>query len=301
MSNTAASSLITTAANFANIDTSSTSKPGLQSTTLLTILDQADREARRVFRRSGGEPPLTVMGETGFRIIANTTVSAASVDTSIGATTLLVSDSSSFYSSGAIAVLRRTMPDFVTYTGNSANTFTGIPSSGTASLTVQHQDGDIVLQLYPMPADFQTFRSQDYNIEGVRVNGLPYTYTTNFPLGLHYSLFDTGITKYLYLPFGASGDCMVSYNKTAGGITLTTDQVSLIPDYDFFYVGRLFAHMLRTLAGGETNASAAADKKADAILKESQQEQRIHKIAKTRMIQGRRNSDYIFFVSQIRQ
>jgi len=66
-----------------------------------------------------------------------------SVATTVGGTSITVDDTSSFSSSGTLSVGTDTG---VTYTAKTSTTFTGIPASGTGSITAVHAIDAIVLQ-----------------------------------------------------------------------------------------------------------------------------------------------------------
>lgn len=80
-------------------------------------------------------------------------------DVAIGATSISVGDTSSYQSSGTLWV----EGEKVTYAGLTPTTFTGIPATGTGSITVAHNSGARIGQLYALPSDYATATRLTYN------------------------------------------------------------------------------------------------------------------------------------------
>lgn len=81
------------------------------------------------------------------------------VDVTAGDTTITVADTSSYAASGTLWV----EGEKVTYSGLTATEFTGIPATGTGSITVDHNSGARIGQLYALPTDYATATRLTYN------------------------------------------------------------------------------------------------------------------------------------------
>lgn len=267
-----ASTILDLASSILKIDRSSTSVPGVQEQTLLQVLNLANLEWLRSFRRGGGEPPGTSQAETGYTLIPSTALAA---DITTSSLSIPVDDSSDAPSSGAFAIYDDG-PDIGEYAGNSANTLTGATGLG-----YDHEDGDEVSFLYALPGNFSDFRSSASAPDGVLINGLPYTFTTGEPGSFQFSLYDNGTTRYLWFPRGLTGDVTVAYNKAGTTVDGATDTLSAPADYDLFYVYRLVAHGYRAM-GADPSRAAEADSMADRVLREAHLEKNTGKRIRTR-------------------
>lgn len=284
-----ASTILNLAWNTLRVNGSSTDVPGLQETTMLAVLNQANAEWKRTFRRSG-EPPKLFAKETAFDIKAPTTLAS---DQASGATTAVLTSASDFDTAGAYVVYDDGMPDVQENTGKSSNTLSGVTGSDWA-----HESGDQVIKLYALPSNFHSLRSTANFKDGVEVNNTPYNYVPDDPKGGEFSIYDNG-TKYLWFPRGLSGSCRVFYNKTSTTIDGTNDTVDVPEEYEWFLVYRLVAHGHR--ARGDMGLDIPFDQLADKILREAQVEKNATKIARTRPINPHRSlthDDYYRLVTR---
>lgn len=233
---------------------------------MLSMLNQANMEWQRTFKRAGGEPPDLLKRETGYSIISGTTLSAAAATTDV---TLSLTDSSTFPSSGAVVCYHQNMPDIIEYTGNSANTLTGVTGIDFAKVS-----GDAVYKLYVLPTTFHSIRSENQG-DGVFVDDVPFTYVADDPIGTQYSIFNNGTYKYLWFPESLTGDCRVTYNKNSTTIDDTSDSVDVPQEHELFLVYRLCQHgfMLR----GFPDKALYYERLANEILMQAQRERNIRK------------------------
>ena len=280
MANSAASTLLNYARGILRVDGSSTSNPALQDTIFLAQLNHANAEWQRTFRRSGGAPPTFLERETGIDLIASTTLTAAQTTAS---TTAVLTSASSFASSGAIAVYDDGMPDIEEYTSNAVLTLSGVTGVNWA-----HESGDQVSSLYVLPSNFGSFRAQEGFGDGMKIGNTPYTFTSGVPEGARFSIYDNGTTKYLWTPLGLTGSVLIAYNKVSNTIDETTDTVDVPVEYEWFLVYRLVEFGLRS-RGDDANLIAEAKQMGNTILRESQVEKNITKIAHTRPISRNRS------------
>ena len=259
-----ASSLIESASALLKIDQSKTSIPGVQNAEMLKVLNLANLEVIRSYTRSGGEPPTTLMSETGVTLIASTLLNGA---TAIAATSIIVDSASAAPSSGAFAV----NAEIAEYTGTTATTLTGVTGLGLA-----HVDDSEVSFLYALPSNFHSLRTTSTARDGVLVGRTAYNFTTGEPFGGYFSLYDNGTTKYLWFPKGLTGKVLVYYNKNGTTIDEGTDSPSWETAYDNFGIYRLVAHGIRALGLGFNEASNA-DAMADKVLREIHIEKNVGK------------------------
>lgn len=246
--------------------------PGLQTEMMLNVLNKGNMEWLRTFRR-GGEPPIARRAETGYGLIAATALASDQATTDV---TAVLDDSTSFSASGAIVVVNNEMSDIQEYTSNAANTL-----SGVTGIDFAHSDGERVVQLYPLPANFHSFRTNEKARFGILVNGVPYDFSSAVPEGLRFSVYDNGTTKYLWFPVGLTGDCTVVYNKSTTTIDDTTDIVDVPPEYEDFLVHRLAEHG-RRVRGDNVDRIQDERNRADLILREAMRERNFGKGVRTR-------------------
>lgn len=207
--------------------------PAIGDSFLLTAISDANIEWLRAFRKGGGNAPIEVQRETGYDLIANTTLDGA---ISSGASTLTLTDSSLFPSSGRIVIWEDDMPDIVDYSANAANVLTVDTTKNGVSF--DHSDGAEVQLLYALPSNFKNFRRADGYGDGVQINGVPLWNKEGEPDSRHFSLLTDGTTKYLWLNNNSSGNASVWYDKTSTTIDSTDDTVDVPDDYQFFLAWR---------------------------------------------------------------
>ena len=229
-----ASTILDLAQNQLSFSRSDIGIPGLEETQLLAVLNQAVIEYYHAFRKGGGEPPINFQKETGFDLTADTDTDAI-VTTST--TSFAVADSSNFPTSGVLAIWEDEYPDYVAFTGNAANTFTGVSGIGKTIPA-----GSTVSRLYALPSDFSDLRSMRNTPYGVAVEGVPYTPTSDVPTGNRFHIYDNGTTKYLHFPRGLVGDCFVRYNAKPTTIDDVSDTVDLPEKDEWFAVWRIVQH-----------------------------------------------------------
>lgn len=277
--------MLTQAFNILGVDSSTISQPGLQSTQMLAMLNDANMEWSRTFKRSGGEPPVVLERETGFDLVADTALAEA---VTTDETAWDIDDDDDLDAAGAVVIWDDDMADIVEYTSVAANILSGVSGAGFA-----HEDGDGVQKLYALPSNFASFRSQSGFGDGVQVNGVAYWYTTGTPSGNTFTYYDNGTTKYLWLPRGVTGSAAVSYNKATTTIDDTADTVDVPPEYQFFLVYRLVEHGWRVL--GDLNAALEAQQKANTILLEAQKERNVRKAVQVRPLTRRRGETWDYY------
>lgn len=228
-----ASQIITYARNLLTTDGSSTSHPALQDPTMLAFLSDANLEWARAFRRGGGTQPLVFLREGGFDLVGDT---ALAEDVTTAETDWDLDDASSLDSSGALVIWDGNMPDIVSYTSKASNTLSGVSGAGFA-----HEDGDGVQKLYKLTGltSFARLRRAEAYGDGVQVNGVPHFFMEGPPDPQHFSIYDDGTDKWLWLPRGSTGSCSVLYEKASTTIDETTDTVDVPPEFDFFLIWRL--------------------------------------------------------------
>lgn len=110
-------------------------------------------------------------------LVANDTTLVS--DTASGATSLILTDSSTMQTAGKALLLS----EIITYTGNTANTLTGVTGMSTAQVA-----GALVRQLYPLATVASTI--QEEQIQYLDINGLPQQFLT----------YDNLITQINFVP-----------------------------------------------------------------------------------------------------
>lgn len=240
--------------------------PVIQDAFMLKALSDANLEWLRSFKRGSGTRPTVFLRETGFDLVADTTLSADQATTDVTASLTSAAD---FDSSGAYCVWDSNMPDVQFNTGKSTNTLTGVTNIGFA-----HESGDPVQKLYKLPSDFKAFRAAENYGDGVRVNGYPYGFMDGPPDDGYFSSYDDGTNKYLWLPRGLSGSASVLYEKTSTSISTLDDTVDVPEDYQFFLVWRLVQFAL--FGRGDDDATfQRAKAEATKVLREALAERNI--------------------------
>lgn len=234
-----AATIITYIEGITKIDTQSIGIAGLEETMMLAVIDKANREYYNKFILGGGEPRSDRTAETGGTIISGTQLAEAVTSAT---TDFDVDASSSFTSSGALAIWDNEEPDFIEFTGNAANNFTGVTGIG-----YNHAIGDVVTQLYALPSNFDSFRSAADSPDGVKMDGVPYRFTTGTPVGNQFAIYDNGTTKYLVFPRNLTGEYSIKYNKGATAISTTSTSLDVPVDDEDFVIYRGVEHVYRVL------------------------------------------------------
>jgi hypothetical protein len=206
-------------------DRSTVGVPGLESTQLLSVLNEAVKEYFASFEKAG-EPPTLLKKEYGYTLIEDTALDG---DLASGAVSTVCEDTSELGSSGAIAIWDNNRPDYVEFSANNLTT-----TLTTTQVSFAHEDGDIVSLLYALPATFDSFRSEEGFEDGVSVDGDPYFFTSGNPEGWKFALYDNGTTKYLHFPQGLTGDVFVRYNGIPTVVDGESDTID-IPTKDEAY------------------------------------------------------------------
>lgn len=209
-----------------DFDRTSVGVPGLESTNLLAVLNDAVLAYHSSFEKSG-EPSSILREETGYTLVSDTALNGS---LSSGATSIVGDSFASFGSSGAVAVWDNNRPDYCEFTSNNLTT----TLSGVTGVSFAHEDDDIVSLLYALPSNFKTFRSEEAYEDGVSVDGRPFFFTSGDPSGNRFGIYDNGTTKYLHFPRGLTGDVFVRYNAAPTTTAAETDTVD-IPDVDSWY------------------------------------------------------------------
>ncbi len=214
-----------------DFDRTSVGIPGLESGNLLTVLNAAVKEYFSSFEKTG-EPSSVLRKETGYTLITDTHLNGTLAS---GATSIVIDDSSSFGSSGAIAVWDNNRPDYCEFGSNNLTT----TLSTVTGVSFAHEDDDTVSLLYALPSNFDGFRSEEGFEDGVSVDGTPYFFTSSDPYGLRFAIYDNGTTKYLHFPRGLSGEVFVRYNAAPTVVDAESDTVDIPTkdeDYALWYV-----------------------------------------------------------------
>lgn len=260
---------------------------------MLAILNDANAEWIRTFKRGSGEPPVFMKKETGFDLIADTTLSAAQA---ASASTTSLTDSSDFAASGAIAVWDDNTSDIEEYTSNAANVLSGVTGADFA-----HESGDTVQALYALPSNFGTFRSTEDAPDGVITDsGIPLYFTSGEPRNYRYAIYDNGTTKYIQPPKGlTSGALRVYYNKKSTVLDETTDTVDVPSDYQFFLVYRLVEHG-RRVRGENADKVQESRMMANELLLQAQKEKNVGKMFRTRPIGRMKNPEASIYRTNFR-
>lgn len=208
-----------------DFDRTSVGIPGLESTNLLTVINSAVKEYFSSFEKSG-EPPALLKKEKGYSLVANTNLNGA---LAIGATSIVGDSFASFGASGAVAIEERDYAEF------GSNNLTTTLSSVTG-VSLVHADDSPISLLYALPADFDSFRSEEGYEDAVSVNEDPYFFTSGTPTGNRYAIYNNGTTQYLNFPLGLTGKAFVRYNGTPTVIDGEGDSIDIpTKDEDFAY------------------------------------------------------------------
>lgn len=237
----------------------STRIPGLDtSVALVRVVDRENRNfmlAPDKFNQPGWD---FAIDEWGYTIQSSTTTTGAltSASTTIPVTSLTifaasVVDSSVFTTAGGAAVIYKSnVPDTVLYGGASASSGAGNLTTAT-KISFSHASGDAIYALYQMPTNFRRPRAEKYRGDGVSLDTIPYYYGgTGEPIGSRVSLFYDAATSrsYVWLPRDVSGEMLVRYDKAPTSITLNTQTVDVIVDYEEYLIQKVAAHVLRILS-----------------------------------------------------
>jgi hypothetical protein len=256
--------------------------PAIGDEFMLKALSDANMEWARAFRRGGGTQPIVFMREGGFSIASDTQVNEASGILTTD-TEFTVDSSTSFDSSGVVAVWTDGMADLIPYTGNSSNTFTGVTQIGFA-----HDDNDTVQKLYKLTGltSFGRLRASEEYGDGVQVDGTPYYFREATPDRQYFTIYDDGTDKWLWLPKGLTGTIAVLYEKASATINDLADTVDVPTEFDFFLIWRLvqFGTFGRQ-DSLENHALAKAE--ANKVLNEALSDRNIGKGVQARRIQRR--------------
>ncbi len=209
-----------------DFDRTSVGVPGLESTNLLAVLNNAVLEYHSSFEKSG-EPSSILQKETGYTLVTDTALAA---DVASAAVAFIVDDSSELGASGALVIWDNDIADYLEFTANDLSTaITGVTGIGFA-----HEEDDVVSLLYALPSTFMSFRSTEGYEDGVAVDGVPFFFTSGLPSGNTFAIYDNGTTKYLHFPRGLEGDVSVRYNAAPTTVDGEGDNVD-IPTVDEWY------------------------------------------------------------------
>lgn len=190
--------------------------------------------------QQGGEDQVASLRETGFDLVADTTLDEASGITSSD-TEFTVDDNSSDYatSSGAGILWDDDMPDFITYTTYTSGTKT---FSGVSGIAFDHEDEDTFQYIYKLPTNFGSFRESANWGDGVQVDGIPYRFINGVPPPSHFSLYDDGTNKFLVLPRGLTGSASVLFNASYNTIDGLDDTVGVPERWKFYLIWHCVAY-----------------------------------------------------------
>lgn len=266
---------------------SGTDVPVAQDAFLYEAINDGQNKWLDAFQQ-GGEDQVSSQRETGFDLIADTTLDEASGITSSD-TEFTVTDDSSDYaaSSGALLIWDDNMPDFVNYTTYTSGTKT---FSGVTGIAFDHEDDDAVQNLYKLPTNFGSFRESANWGDGVLVNGIPHKYVNGIPPPAYFSLYDDGTNKFLVLPRGLTGSASVLFNAAYTTIDSSDDTVAIPDRWKFYLIWHCiaFCYMGR---GDEADKMQFAQAKSEEILSRALRNRNTGKKIRTRPF-GRTLRDY---------
>jgi hypothetical protein len=98
----------------------------------------------------------------GFEVLALSTEyqdQYLTIDLPAGSTTVTVNDTTGYSVPGVLWI----EGEKVTYTGVTATEFTGVPATGDGSISIDHNSGARIGQLYALPTDYATATRLTYN------------------------------------------------------------------------------------------------------------------------------------------
>jgi hypothetical protein len=265
---------------------SSTDLPALQDSFVYSLIDMANREYLRAFRRGSGSEPLTSSADTGFSLVTDTTLNAAVATTDV---TITLTDTTNASSTGGCAVIweNSMTPDVIFYTGKSATQLTGVTGIGFA-----HSTSTPIQFLYKLPTDFATFRPAELYGDGVQLNGIPMRFREGPPYFGYFSMVDNGDAgRFLWLSRGSSGKCSVLYEKNATTITQSTDIPDCPVDFEWFLVWKAVQYICLP-EGDSGELYMIATNEASRILKDALALKDIGKYARARQFPRLRRRQY---------
>ena len=253
-----ASSIIESAWSILRTSGASTDVPALQEAFMLTLCNQANAEWIRAFRRGSGAGPSTFQQETGFTLVAETSVNQTTI--AAGATSFVATLLDNFDLTNGSAVLwNQVMPDVFQYTTATVATET---FSGVTGINFTHSSGDAIQKLYKLPTNFRSFRPSEFYGDGVQLNGMPLRYMNSPPSYGYFSMIDDGTNKWLWLPRQVTGKASVQYEKNSTTITSTSDTVDVPVDSEMFLVWRVVQAASIPKNGGQPSQLYAVAKNA---------------------------------------
>lgn len=211
---------------------------GLEEDRVINFVSDLDKQFAEEFYTRGIVLPTYLASHYGTDTVTGTTLSAA---TAAAASSFTIGTSTALATSGAGVIYDNNQFDIFTHTANSSGTVSGVPASGSGSLAFAHDSGNAVERLYPLPSDFGRPRPGKGRGDGVLVNGIPYYEVPEFPVQTCFSIYDTGTTKYLWMPHSQSGQIMIFYDMSPDTLTTTADTISFPDPYHWYHVWGLVA------------------------------------------------------------
>ena len=164
--------------------------------------------------------------DISFNLANDTTLAA---DAAAGDTTLSLTDSSTFRTAGKV-LLTSEIADF---TGNAANTLTGV-----TNLNIAHISGEVVRQLYPLISIASDIETE--SIQYIDVNGIPQQYMSYENLITATRFYPNSYAIYLgHIIFSRQSTtggssvqpkCLMMYTQKVTPLSATTDKPALIPN-----------------------------------------------------------------------
>ncbi len=237
--------------------------------------------------QQGGEDQISSQRETGFDLVADTTLDEASGITSTD-TEFTVTDNLSYDATdGALLIWDDNMPDFVNYTTYTSGTKT---FSGVTGIGFNHEDDDALQKLYKLPTNFGSFRESVNWGDGVQVMGIPYKFINGIPVPGFFSLYDDGTNKFLVLPRGLTGTASVLFNAAYNTIDSSEDIVGVPETAKFFLVYHCVA-MCYLGRDDDANKMLFAQQQSEMILSRVLRNRNTGKKIRTRSF-GRTARDY---------
>jgi len=160
--------------------------------------------------------------------LANDTILDA--DAAVGATSLILQDSSSFRTSAKVLLLS----EIATYTGNNGTT----TLTGVSGIDIIHYSGEVVRQLYPLSSIASDIESE--SIQYLDVNGIPQQFMAyeNLITAINfypnsYSIYKGNLIFSRQSTIGGTqvvADVLMIYTQKVTPLSADTDKPSLIPN-----------------------------------------------------------------------
>lgn len=219
-------------ADLLRTDADASGIPGLEETRTLDWINDLNAEYFERWRESGRLPPPYMRKSKSYECRGTTALSSDITSSDVG---FSVDDGTVLHdnSANAAAIFGNGTFDVFTYTDRSTNALTGV-----SELDFDHEEGNTVHALHPLPDDFLDFRV-DKTHNGLTVNGFGgYDRVSENPQGCEFAVFeDSDENKYLWLPKQlTTGVVTVFYEVKPSTIDSTDDQIDIRSPHHWFIV-----------------------------------------------------------------